>query len=242
MLAFSAFYWVFFALTLPVFLAVAVLIFLVTAPFDRRRLALHLYTCFWASFYVYLSQIWRCRVRGRDRLPWKGPAVIVSNHLSLVDILILHRLYRPFKWVSKSSNFRIPFLGWNMRLNGYVPITRGQADSVLRMMARCRDLLDQGSPVLIFPEGTRSESGELRPFKDGAFQLAREAGVPVIPVAVSGTHQTLPKHGIVLRNRMDAVVDVLEPIDPANFPTVAALREAARAAIADALAWPGKGG
>jgi 1-acyl-sn-glycerol-3-phosphate acyltransferase len=215
---FSALYWTFFALTLPVFFAAAVLVFLVTAPFDRRRVILHLYTCFWGSFYVYLSPIWRCRVVGRDRLSWKGPAVIVANHLSLVDILVLHRLYRPFKWVSKSSNFQLPFLGWNMRL-----------------MKRCRELLGEGCPLLFFPEGTRSESGELRPFKDGAFQLAMEAGVPVIPVALSGTHETLPKHGIVLRNRMDAVVEVLEPIDPAGFATAAALREASRGAIAQAL-------
>jgi 1-acyl-sn-glycerol-3-phosphate acyltransferase len=232
---FSALYWTFFALTLPVFLAGAVLVFLVTVPFDRRRVLLHLYTCFWASFYVYLSPIWRCRVVGRDRLPWKGPAVIVANHLSLIDILVLHRLYRPFKWVSKSSNFRLPFLGWNMRLNGYVPITRGKADSVIWMMKRCRELLGEGCPLLFFPEGTRSESGELGPFKDGAFQLAIESGVPVFPVAVSGTHQTLPKHGIVLRNRMDGVVEVLEPIDPAAFETAAALQEAARTAIARAL-------
>jgi len=233
--AFSALYWTFFALTLPVFFAGAVLVFLVTVPFDRRRVVLHLYTCAWASFYVYLNPIWRCRVLGRDRLPWKGPAVIVANHLSLIDILVLHRLYRPFKWVSKSSNFRLPFLGWNMRLNGYVPVTRGAADSVLRMLARCRELLGQGSPLLFFPEGTRSASGELGPFKEGAFLLAMEACVPVIPVAVSGTHETLPKHGIVLRNRMDARVDVLEPIDPARFETAAALKEAARAAIARAL-------
>jgi len=233
--AFSALYWAFFALTLPVFFAVAVLIFLVTAPFDRRRVILHLYTCAWASFYVYLSPIWRCRVVGRDRLPWKGPAVIVANHLSLIDILVLHGLYRPFKWVSKSANFRIPVLGWNMRLNGYVPVTRGAADSVLRMMKRCRELLGQGNPLLFFPEGTRSASGELQPFKDGAFQLAMESGVPVIPVALSGTHRTLPKHGILLRNRMDALVEVLEPIDPAGFETAAALREAARGAISRAL-------
>ena len=232
---FSALYWVFFALTLPISFALAVVIFLVTAPFDRRRVALHLFTCAWAFFYVRVNPIWRCRVVGRERLPWKGPAVIVANHLSLIDILVVHGLYRPFKWVSKASNFRIPFLGWNMKLNGYVPVTRGAADSVRRMMARCQVLLAEGSPVLLFPEGTRSANGELQPFKDGAFQLALQTGVPVIPVAVSGTHETLPKHGIVLRNRMDAVVEVLEPIDPARFQTVGALRDAARAAIAAAL-------
>ncbi len=235
---FSALYWVFFAATLPPLFLVAVAVFLVTAPFDRRRVALHLFTCAWCSFYVYANPLWRVRFEGRDRLPWRGAAVIVANHLSLVDILVLSGLYRPFKWVSKSSIFRVPFIGWNMSLNGYVPITRGATDSVRRMMARCRELLAEGSPVLLFPEGTRSADGRLQPFRDGAFRMARAAGVPVIPVALSGTHETLPKHGMVLRNRMSARVRVLEPIDPARHATVAGLREAARDAIARALEQP----
>ena len=234
--AFSVFYWAFFALTLPPLVAVALLLFLVTAPFDRRRVVLHLYSCLWASLYVYVNPLWRCRVVGRERLPWRGAAVIVANHLSLVDIVVLYGLYRPFKWVSKSSIFKVPFLGWNMALNGYVPVTRGAADSVRRMLARCRKLLGEGSPLLMFPEGTRSASGELQPFKDGAFRLAIEAGVPVIPVALSGTFECLPKHGLVLRGRMDAVVEVLEPLDGRAFADAGALRDAARAAIAAALA------
>lgn len=231
----SILYWAFFVLTLAPCFLVALAVFALTAPFDRRRVALHLWSCLWASTYVYLNPLWRRRVEGRERLPWRGPAVIVSNHLSLVDIPVLFGLYRPFKWVSKSSVFRVPFLGWNMWLNGYVPITRGAADSVRRMMARCRELLAQGSPVLLFPEGTRSPDGRLQPFKDGAFRLALDAGVPVIPVALSGTADTLPKHGVIMRNRMRAVVRVLEPIDPAGYADARALRDAARDAIARAL-------
>jgi 1-acyl-sn-glycerol-3-phosphate acyltransferase len=234
--AFSVLYWAFFALTLPVFFVGALVVFAVTAPFDRRRVALHLYSCFWGSFYVYLNPLWRCRVTGRERLPWRGAAVIVANHLALVDIVVLYGLYRPFKWVSKSSLFKVPFLGWNMALNDYVPVTRGAADSVRRMLAHCRRHLAAGSPLLLFPEGTRSATGELQPFKDGAFRLAREAGVPVIPVALSGTYESIPKHGVVMRSRMDARVEILEPIDSGAFPDAAALRDAARSAIAGALA------
>ncbi len=233
--AFSVVYWIFFAATMPALFAVAVLVWAVTLPFDRRRVLLHLYTCAWASFYVWMNPLWRSRVVGREHLPWRGPAVIVANHLSLIDILVLYGLFRPFKWVSKESVFRVPFLGWNMWLNGYVPLRRGSAESVRAMLARCAELLAQGSPVLVFPEGTRSADGRLQPFKDGAFRLAIQAGVPVVPVAISGTHETLPKHGMVLRNRMDAVVRVLPPIDTKAHPGVAALRDAARDAIAAAL-------
>jgi len=229
--AFTIAYWVFVALTMPVFFAVALLVFLVTLPFDRRRVALQLFSCFWASFYVYANPLWRSRVTGRDKLPWKGPAVIVANHLSLVDILVLYGLYRPFKWVSKSENFKLPFAGWNMVLNDYVRLSRGERGSILSMMQHCRRHLARGSPVLIFPEGTRSQDGQLQAFKDGAFRLAMEAKVPVIPVVVQGTHETLPKHGLVLRQRMDARVEVLDPVDPAAFESTAALKNAVRAVM-----------
>jgi 1-acyl-sn-glycerol-3-phosphate acyltransferase len=233
--AFSILYWAFIVLTMPLFFPLALVVFAVTWPFDRRRVALHLFSCAWASFYVHMNPLWRNEVRGRDRLPWRAPAVIVANHLSMIDILVLYGLYRPFKWVSKESLFRVPFLGWNMVLNGYVPLRRGAAESIRRMYARCAELLAQGSPILLFPEGTRSASGALQPFKDGAFRLAVEAGVPVIPVAIQGTWDTLPKHGLVLRNRMDAIVEVLEPLHPERYPTHVELRDAARAAIESAL-------
>jgi 1-acyl-sn-glycerol-3-phosphate acyltransferase len=235
LVAFTAVYWVFVAVTMAIFFAGALALFLVTLPFDRRRVVLHLYGCFWASFYVYMNPLWRCRFEGRSKLPWNGPAVIVANHASLLDILVLYGLYRPFKWVSKAENFRVPFVGWNMWLNGYVRLTRGAAESVRSMMRRCEELLAGGSPILIVPEGTRTPDGALQPFKDGAFRIAKATGAPVFPVAVSGTFDAMPKSGLVLRERMDARIEVLDPLDPAAFGSVGALRDAARAAIAAAL-------
>ncbi len=236
--AFSVFYWLFVFVTMPILYLIALLTFLVTRPFDRRRVVLQLWSCFWASFYVYMNPFWRCRVTGRAKLPWRGGAVLVANHLSLVDILVLYGLYRPFKWVSKAELFKVPCAGWNMVLNDYVRLNRGDRHSIREMMEHCRRHLDQGSPVFIFPEGTRSADGHLKAFKDGAFRLAKEANVPVIPIALRGTFETMPKHGILLRNRMDARVDVLDPLDPAAFESVDALRDAARAAIARALGEP----
>lgn len=232
---FSILYWAFFLLTLPLLFAVAALVFALTLPVDPRRVAVHLWSCAWATFYVVANPLWRVRVVGRERLPWRGPAVLVANHLSLLDILVLYGLFRPFKWVSKAELFRLPFVGWNMRLNDYVPIQRGERESVRRMMSACRAHLARGAPVLLFPEGTRSPDGRLRPFKDGAFRLAHEAGVPVFPVVVTGTFDALPKHGLVLRQRMRAEVRVLAPIHPGDVAGPEALRDAAHAAIAAAL-------
>jgi 1-acyl-sn-glycerol-3-phosphate acyltransferase len=152
-----------------------------------------------------------------------------------VDILVLFDLFRPFKWVSKHENFKIPFVGWNMRLNGYVSLVRGDRESVEQMLEECRGLLRRGNPLLFFPEGTRTRDGQLQAFKDGAFELAVEHGVPLICVAVHGTGRALPKHGTILRDHVDAHVEVLPPLDPADYPSVAALRDAARERIAHAL-------
>ena len=235
---FSVGYWAFIGITSPVFFAGAVLVWLVTLPFDRRRVALHLYSSAWAAFYVYVNPLWRLRIHGRDRLPWHGAAVLVANHASLIDILLLFALFRPYKWVSKQEIFRVPVIGWNMRLNGYVPVVRGSGPSVRRMMELCNRLLESGSPLLIFPEGRRTSDGTLQPFKDGAFDLAVRHGVPVFPIAVHGSGQALPRKGLVLREHINARVEVLPPLAPADFPDAYALRDAARAAIASALAEP----
>lgn len=236
MALFSIFYWSFFAISLPFWFVPQAILFVLAYPFDRRRVLVHLYACLWGVSYVWFSPIWRVRVTGRERLPWNGPAVIVANHLSILDILVLYGLFRPFKWVSKESIFRIPFVGWNMRLNDYVAIRRGDRESIKEMMARCRAHLAAGSPILLFPEGTRSPDGVLQEFRAGAFKLAVEANCPVIPVAVSGTYAGLPKHGVMLRTRMHALVRVLEPLHPADHGNdVQRLLKASHAAIAAVL-------
>ena len=233
--ALSYAYWAFIAVTCPFWYAAAAVVWAVTRPFDRRRVVLHMFCSLWATNYLWLNPIWSVRTTGRERIPWRGGVVIVANHASLIDILVLYCLYRPFKWVSKAENFKIPFVGWGMVLNDYVPLVRGDRDSVVRMMAECDRHLAMGSPVLFFPEGTRSRDGGLGAFKDGAFELAVRHGVPVVPVALHGTGRALPKHGMVLEAHVDAHVEILEPLDPAAHAGAAQLRDATRERIASAL-------
>jgi 1-acyl-sn-glycerol-3-phosphate acyltransferase len=233
--AFSILYWLFAIATMPPLFVGACAILLVTFPFDRRRLVLHLYCCAWGTLYVVANPMWRIRVEGREKLPWRGPAVLVANHLSLLDINVLYSLFRPFKWVAKGELFRVPIVGWTMTINDYVRVWRGDPESVRKMLAHCRRHLDRGTPVLLFPEGTRSRDGRLQRFKDGAFVLAQEAGCPVYPIVVSGTFEALPKTGLVIRKGMRAHVRVLDPLSPKDYPTVAELRDAARSAIAAQL-------
>lgn len=213
----SALYWLFLAASCAVMFLGALTCFVVTFPFDPNGRAQHLYSCFWAQLYFYVNPFWKLRIEGREHLPWHGPAILVSNHQSLVDILVLFGLYRPFKWVSKASVFKVPLVGWNMHLNRYVSLVRGDKESIARMYDACERWLSRGVPVLLFPEGTRSPDGEVKAFKDGAFKLAVQRRCPVIPIALTGTAAALPKHGLVIRGFASCQVRVLPPVDPAPF-------------------------
>jgi len=234
---FSIFFWLFFALAcVPLFFG-ALILRIVTFPFDRNGFVLHQYTCFWGMLYVYVNPYWFVRVTGQEHLPWRGPAVIVANHASIADIIAVFGMYRPFKWVSKASMFKVPFLGWNMWLNRYVPLVRGDKESIAKMMVKCGEWIDRGVPMLFFPEGTRSEDGSVKAFKDGAFKLAVDKNIAIIPVALAGTSEVIPKHGWVLRERAHCRVRVLPPMHPRDFGNdYEKLRDEARARIIAAKA------
>lgn len=230
----STLFWGWFGLSCMLLYVGGLALWLVTLPFDRNRRLLHLYSCFWAASYMYVNPLWRLDIVG-TRIDRSRPFMIVSNHQSLGDVLVLFATYLPFKWVSKASVFKVPFLGWNMRLNGYVPLRRGDRASIGRMSAACLDWLGRGVSVLMFPEGTRTTDGEIQPFKMGAFRIAREAKVPVLPLILDGTASALPKHGLLLRGYSVCRVRVLEPIDVSAHPSDEDAAAAVRAVMVAAL-------
>jgi 1-acyl-sn-glycerol-3-phosphate acyltransferase len=226
--------WALILLTCPPLFLIAFVIWLVTMPFDHRLRVLHLYSCVWASIYTYVFPYWRTSVRNRERLRNDTAYVIVSNHQSLLDILVLFRLYRHFKWVSKEEIFRLPFIGWNMALNRYIRIRRGDPKDAVRMMAACGEALETGSSIMIFPEGTRSLDGELRDFRHGAFTLALRHHVPILPIVLDGTLDALPKHGVTSPGA-DIVIQVLDPIPVDGFSDLDTLRDHVRGVMAETL-------
>jgi 1-acyl-sn-glycerol-3-phosphate acyltransferase len=213
----SLLFWSFLTVSSLALFPVAVVVWALTAPFDPRKVLLHRFTCFWGSLYTWLNPAWPLQVRGRERIRPDETYVMVSNHLSLLDILVLFRLFRHFKWVSKIENFRVPCIGWNMSMNGYVKLRRGDRASVVQMMQDCDKLLGEGNSIMMFPEGTRSPTGRMRAFKPGAFELALRNRLPILPIAIEGTANALPKRGFVLRGRHPLALTVLDPIPYESF-------------------------
>jgi len=189
---------------------------LLTAPFDRGRYIPGRIFRKIGPAMATLNPLWRFRYSGTVPRNPRRPFVVVSNHESFTDILLISHLPWEMKWLSKAELFRIPIMGWMMWLAGDIPVKRGFGPSALEAMARCRKALDNHVSVMIFPEGTRSKTSELLPFKDGAFRLAIEAGVPILPLAVSGTATALRKHDWRF-GRSDAEVRVLEPFETAGL-------------------------
>ena len=198
-------------LSSAVLFCVAVVIWLLTFLFDRRLVILHRFTSLWASLYLFLMPAWSVSITGREHIR-KKTYVVVSNHQSLLDILVAFRIFFHFKWVSKSEIFNIPFIGWNMRLNRYIRLVRDSAQSRRQMIRDCNRALISGSSVFIFPEGTRSKNGRLRPFKPGAFLLARENKLPILPIVINGTKEALPKNSLNFHGKHEIRVKVLEEI------------------------------
>jgi 1-acyl-sn-glycerol-3-phosphate acyltransferase len=134
------------------------------------------------------------------------------------DIVVLFNTFIHFKWVSKKSVFNAPLLGWNMRLNGYVPINRGSDASREKCMDKCREWLAKGSSVLFFPEGTRAtESRKMLPFKVGAFKLAVESGRDVLPIVIQGSIDAIPKDSALLHRKARMTLEVLPPVSIDSF-------------------------
>lgn len=218
---FSVFYVLFIGISSALFFCLSSLIYLVTIFFDRRRIALNLFASFWASVYIWCMPLWAVRIIDRHKLDMKKSYVMVSNHQSQLDIIVLYRLFFPFRWVSKAEVFRLPFIGWNMVLNGYVKLRRGDRESIAGMMQACEDLLRKGNSVFFFPEGTRSATGRLKPFKPGAFILAKKLQKPILPVVLNHTRDALPKHTLRLTGRHEMTVRVLDEIPFSQFSHMA---------------------
>jgi 1-acyl-sn-glycerol-3-phosphate acyltransferase len=190
---FSILAWIVMFITSMIITPFFLLVWASTFWWDRRRLAAHFMATFWAWHYQSLVPFWKLTLEGREKIPWDRPVVMVSNHRSLVDILALYKLRRPFKWTSKAENFKLPFVGMVLTLTRSVKVRRESVRSGRQFISQAEAEMKKGSSILLFPEGTRSRTNTMRPFKEGAFLLAKRTGSSIIPIVLAGSENTFPR-------------------------------------------------
>ena len=163
-------------------------------------------TRLWCRVVLFVAGV-RLVVRGLENVPSEGTFVLVSNHASHLDVPVLVVAWpRSVRFVAKESLFRIPLFGQALRAAGHIPVVRSDPDQARAALARAVAPLQQWTSVLFFAEGTRSPDGRLQPFKKGCLAMAEAAGVPILPVAVGGTHRVLPKGHLRFRGGRVAAV------------------------------------
>ena len=181
-------------------------------PFDKKRVVVHTLSK-WITDVVFGLPIFMKReVIGLENIDPKKAYVMVLNHNSMVDIMSIYNLPLVFKWVSKKEVYRIPIVGQLLFAHGDIVINRASTKEAMQLVhTRGLEWLKKGACISIFPEGTRSKDGEIHNFKSGAFILAKEAGVPILPIVLDGTN-TMVRNGWLMNWRNKITIRVLPPV------------------------------
>ena len=186
--------------------------FFLCYPFDKRRVVVHRISKWITDVVFGLPPQMGRDVVGAENIDKNQAYVIVINHMSMIDIMSLYPIPLVFKWVSKREVYKIPLVGRLLFMHGDIVINRSSPIEAMRFVhEQGLKWLNKGASVSIFPEGTRSKNGEMGNFKAGAFILAKEAGVPVLPIVLDGT-TTMLRKGPWMNWRNRITLKVLKPI------------------------------
>lgn len=209
----SSFLWIYFLLVLVLFSIPFLTACLAGRIWDPRKNWPHKIAGAWGMFLVRFFPLWKVSIEGRECLEAPGPFVFVCTHQSIADIVPLCGLGVPFRFVAKQELFKVPLIGWAMRLAGYIGVRRGDEQSRKECVETARGCLRAGISVLFFPEGTRSADGQIQPFRWGPFRLAVEERVPVVPVVISGTRSLIRKGSWVFEEKARIALSIGKPVE-----------------------------
>jgi 1-acyl-sn-glycerol-3-phosphate acyltransferase len=201
------------------FFPVTIIIWLIVLPFDNKRKIIHWLLSWQCLILIRLLPIWKIVVEGRENGLTGTPCVIISNHQSILDILLINCLRYRFRWISKIENLKVPVLGLYLRMADYITVDRGNKESKEEMYEKSLRCLKEGTSIMMFPEGTRSADCEIGFFRRGAFQLAIDAHVPILPIVLDGSGGVLPKHGLIFTTGHIIRIKVFDPVNPDEFNT-----------------------
>jgi 1-acyl-sn-glycerol-3-phosphate acyltransferase len=186
-------------------------------PFDKKRKVAHAQCYWWSNAVIGMNPFWNISVSGLENIDPKRTYVIVANHQSLADIVVLYKTRMQFKWVAKEDLFKVPFLGWCLSLSKHIKLSRGNLGSIKKVYHQAAKWLKKDMSVLFFPEGTRAKTGKMSQFQNGAFKLAIKEKKPILPISINGTRQALPKGGWIFKSKVKCEVKVLPSIETSEL-------------------------
>jgi 1-acyl-sn-glycerol-3-phosphate acyltransferase len=171
---------------------------------------------YWGRIILAASGV-KVKLEGMDNLSIGTSYIFASNHQSQFDIFSMQGYFEfDFRWLAKKELFQIPLFGQAMRLAGYIPVDRSHGRQAMKSLIEAAERIAAGTSVIIFPEGTRSRDGKLHEFKTGGLVLAIKSGVPLVPVAIKGTYEILPK-GCLFAKPGNVIIRVGKPIETSNY-------------------------
>jgi len=216
-------------ITVSAFLA-SLLIKIMPFPIRNREKLVHAQCFWWSDALVVLNPYWKLKVEGLENIDHNKTYVIVANHQSLADIVIIYKTHMYFKWVAKRDLLKVPFIGGLLWVNDHVLLDRGDFGSIKVVYRQAAEWLRKGVSMLFFPEGTRSGTDDMNEFQNGAFKLAIKEKCPVLPVFIGGAREAIPKGGWIFKTKVFGRLVVLPPIDTSNYQTAdyASLRDLVR--------------
>lgn len=208
------------------------------SPFDPKAKIRHAQCFWWADNIVRMNPFWQLTVKGLENIDYKQTYVIVANHQSLADIIVLYKNRMQFKWVAKESLFSVPFIGWNLSLCKHIKLKRGDMGSIKEVYRQAAEWLRKDISVLFFPEGTRSHTGKFNEFQNGAFKLAIKEKRPILPISITGTANAIPRGSWVFKTKVHGILQVLKPIptEHLSIKDFETLKNQARQEMEDSVA------
>lgn len=216
-------------ITASAFLA-SLIIKIAPIPIANREKLVHAQCFWWSDALVALNPYWKLSVEGLENIDNNKTYVIVANHQSLADIIVIYKIHMYFKWVAKQELLKTPFIGGLLWVNDHVLLARGEHGSIKTVYRKAAEWLRSGVSMLFFPEGTRSDTDEMNEFQNGAFKLAIKEKRPVLPVFIGGTREAIPKGGWIFKTKVTGRLVVLPSIDTSTYGPAdyAKLRELVR--------------
>ena len=230
----SILFWVYWSVCIVLYFILVTLAFVATFPFDRYHQIPNRILKGLGFLMIRANPGWSVQFDGIEHYERGQPTVFVANHQSFLDMPLTYLLPWTMKWVAKKSLFHIPILGWIIYMTGHLGIDRESLRSV-KLLDKLVEPIHEGIPAMFFPEGTRTTTGDIGRFKNGAFTLARQYNFTLQPLVLEGGYAAMPSGSWRFNFKADFYVSILPAVDPGEFKSTEELREHVREAMTEKL-------